>query len=106
MGNGKARNAFGIRMLSTSLALVILLAAGGTAYAVPAYLDAFVAAYPAANGTRIDTCVLCHPTGAGAPKRVRDGFRLRSIGNHTFNAALGAADSDGTAPRTWRRSPR
>jgi Bacterial Ig-like domain len=96
MGNGKARNAFGIRMLSTSLALVILLAAGGTAHAFSAYLDAFVAAFPAANGTRIDTCVLCHPTGAGARNAYGTDFASAALGNHTFNDALGAANSDGT----------
>jgi MYXO-CTERM domain-containing protein len=80
-------------MLSTSLALVILLAAGGTAYAISPYLDAFVAAYPAANNTRIDTCVLCHPTGAGA--RNAYGSDFASVGLHTFNAALAARDSDG-----------
>ena len=94
MVNGKARNAFGIRMLSTSLALVILLAAGGTAYALPAYLDAFVAANPAANNTRIDTCVLCHPSGAGARNAYGSDFANAGIGNHTFNATLGAANSE------------
>jgi MYXO-CTERM domain-containing protein len=82
-------------MLSTSLALVILLAAGGTAYAVSAYLDAFVVAYPAANGTRIDTCVLCHPSGAGARNAFGSDFGSAGLGNHTFNAALEARDSDG-----------
>ena len=95
MVNRKARNAFGIRMLSTSLALVILLAAGGTAYAVSGYLDAFVAAYPAANGSRIDTCVLCHPSGAGGRNAYGSDFGSPGLGNHTFNAALEARDSDG-----------
>ena len=93
MGNGRARSAFGIRMLSNALALVILLAAGGTAYAVGPYLDAFRIAYPAAVGSRIDTCVLCHPSGAGA--RNSYGSDFASVGLHTFNAALGARDSDG-----------
>ena len=96
MGKEKARNAFGIRMLSTSLALVILLAVGGTAYAISPYLDAFIVAFPAANNTRIDTCVLCHPTGAGARNAYGSDFANAAIGNHTFNATLGAANSDGT----------
>jgi MYXO-CTERM domain-containing protein len=82
-------------MLSTSLALVILFAAGGTAYAIGPYLDAFVAAYPAANGTRIDTCVLCHPTGAGGRNAFGSDFGSAGLGNHNFNAALEARDSDG-----------
>ena len=97
MGNGKARNDFGIRMLSTSLALVILLAAGGTAYAFQAYLDAFVAAFPAANNTRIDACILCHNQASGGSRNAYGtDFASAAIGNHTFNAALGAANSDGT----------
>jgi len=84
-------------MLSTSLALVILLAAGGTAYAFQAYLDAFVAAFPAANNTRIDACILCHNQASGGSRNAYGSdFGNAGIGNHTFNATLGAADSDGT----------
>ncbi|MCP2500770.1 MAG: Ig-like domain-containing protein [Deltaproteobacteria bacterium] len=97
MGKRKARNAFGIRLLSTSLALAILLAAGGTAYAVSAYLNDFVAAYPAANGSRIDVCILCHNQASGGSRNAYgSNFANAAIGNHTFNATLGAANSDGT----------
>ncbi len=95
MGKEKARSAIGIRMLSTSLALAILLAVGGTAYALPAYLDAFVVAFPAANNTRIDACILCHNQASGGSRNAYGSdFANTAIGNHTFNAALGAANSD------------
>ena len=97
MGNGKARNVIGIRMLSTALALVILLAAGTAAYAFQSYLTAFEAAYPAAVGSRIDVCVLCHNQASGGTRNTYGtDFAAAAIGNHTFSVALGAANSDGT----------
>jgi len=77
---------------------VILLAVGGEALARDAagYLPLFRTTYPAAVGTRIDTCVLCHPSGAGARNAYGSDWADAAIGNHTFNDFLGAANSDGT----------
>jgi len=79
----------------TALALVIAQAIGGTAFAVSSYRTAFRTAYPAAVGTRIDSCVLCHPTGTGPRNSFGSDFGSSSIGNRTFNAALANRDSDG-----------
>ena len=95
MRNENARNSALIRMLMTAIVLVILQATGGTAYAVSSYLNAFRAAYPAAVGTRIDTCVLCHPSGSGPRNAFGSDFSSSAVGNHTFNAALEGRDSDG-----------
>jgi len=61
-----------------------------SAHALPAYLTNFETAYPAAVGTRIDSCSLCHTV---APTRNNFGTAYATAG-HTFSAALAALDSD------------
>jgi hypothetical protein len=95
MRSENARNSVLIRILMPALVLVIALATAGTAYAVSSYRTAFRAAYPAAVGTRIDSCVLCHPSGTGPRNSFGSDFASSSIGNRTFNAALANRDSDG-----------
>ena len=86
-----------IRLLLLALALVVLQAAGGTAFAFQSYLNAFKTAYPAAVGSRIDVCILCHNQASGGSRNAYGtDFASASIGNHTFHATLGAENSDGT----------
>lgn len=97
MRNENARYVVGIRILSIALALVVLFAAGGTVFAFPSYLNNFETAFPAAVGSRIDVCVLCHNQASGGSRNAYGtDFANAGIGNHTFNATLGAANSDGT----------
>ncbi len=87
--------AFAISLSMTVCVVAVMLAFGGTAYASPEFVGDFTAAYPAAVGSPLANCVLCH-IGTPSP---RNNFGLdfadASIGNHTFNAALEAEDSDG-----------
>ena len=72
------------------VAAVALAAAAGAAHALPAYLTAFEAQYPAAAGTRIDTCTLCH---TDVPALNPYGAAFAAAG-HEF-APIESADSDG-----------
>lgn len=99
MGKGKTRNAFGICMLSTSLALVILLAAGGTAHARSGYLSTFNTKY-GTSGTKLDGCGTCH--GAGGNSTFNPyGSAIRTLWlssgqvTNTELTAVEPADSDG-----------
>ncbi len=58
------------------------------------YQDDFVAAYPAANGTRIDQCIICH-TSNGSSSRNSYGSAWRSNGRSFSNVANLDSDGDG-----------
>src|SRR5271157_5246805 len=85
------------KFVRISCILLVLAAGYGTAHAYSSYLSAFLSAYPSAASTQLNTCGLCHINFAGGGPRNPYGidFANASIGNHTFNAALAARDSDG-----------
>lgn len=68
----------------------VILATAEPAAAKPEYTPLFEAAYPAASGSRIDTCSLCHTT---VPSRNSYGTAWRNAAR-SFTAVNGA-DSDG-----------
>jgi Bacterial Ig-like domain len=93
---GNSRRSVTILLSSAVLVIAVVLAAGGTAYAVSGYLTAFEGAYPAAVGTRIDACLLCHVNANPNQGSARNPFgSAYSSGGHNFDAALEALDSDG-----------
>ncbi len=73
---------------------VSILAFAPTVHAESAYLDDFIAAYPAANGTRIDQCIICH-TVNGSSSRNTYGAAWRSNGHNFANVANLDSDGDG-----------
>ena len=80
-----------IPRLVTAIAVAVALASTARpAGALPAYLTAFEAQYPAAAGTRIDSCNLCHTT---VPALNPYGAAFAASG-HEF-APIEEADSDG-----------
>jgi hypothetical protein len=82
-----------IAYISTLLAILCLFGTAGISYAVSGYLDDFVANYPSAVGTRIDTCLLCHVNpNPGPAARNAYGSAFANAG-HVFGAIEGA-DSD------------
>jgi Bacterial Ig-like domain len=93
------RNTGKVVAISLSLAAFVIagmLIAGGTAYGFTSYLNDFLAAYPAADNTQLNTCGLCHinPAGGGALNPYGTDYADPAIGNHTFNATLEGTDSD------------
>ena len=93
---GNSRRSMTILLSSAVFAIAVVLAVGGTAYAVSGYLNAFEAAYPAAVGTRIDACLLCHVNSNPNQGSARNNFGSDfASGGHNFDAALEAMDSDG-----------
>ena len=60
------------------------------AHAVSSYQTSFVTAYPAAKGSKLDSCTLCHTS---VPARNSYGTAYANAG-HSFSAALAALDSD------------
>ncbi len=79
-------------MKKSSWCLLFLLACvfALPVYATSSYKSAFEAAYPAAAGSRIDACALCH---SSVPARNSYGEAFKSAG-FDFKA-IEAADSDG-----------
>lgn len=73
-----------LAFLSTGLA---------TAYATTSYMNGFRTAYPAAVGSQIDSCGLCHVNPAGGGTRNSYGEAFRTAG-HSFTA-IENLDSDG-----------
>ena len=65
----------------------------GTSYAKSNYLSNFRTAYPAAVGTAIDTCTLCHTSTSGSAPRNPYGSAYGS-NSHSFTA-IKNLDSDG-----------
>ncbi|MGB7970518.1 MAG: choice-of-anchor U domain-containing protein [Candidatus Deferrimicrobiaceae bacterium] len=89
---GRSKRGMTILLSLAVMVIAVVLAVGGTAYAVSGYLNTFNSTYGTA-GTRLDTCVLCHPSGTGG---ARNSFGSDfASGGHNFNAALEALDSDG-----------
>ncbi len=79
-----------MRMRSCFLAILAVCVFALPVHATSAYKAAFEQAYPAAVGTRIDACTLCH---VAPPVRNSYGAALKSA-NFDFKA-IEAADSDG-----------
>ena len=79
-----------IRRTAIAAGLLALLLPSSTAYAVSGYLSNFETAYPAALGSRIDSCTLCHTS---VPTRNSYGTAWANAGR-SFSAALAALDSD------------
>ena len=71
------------------IATLLILGAGVAAHAVSSYLSPFRTAYPAAVGTKLDSCTLCHTS---APSLNAYGSAYRT--NPNFQGIQGA-DSDG-----------
>jgi Bacterial Ig-like domain len=90
---GNSRRSMTILLFSAVFAIAVVLAVGGTAFAVTSYLNSFNSTY-GTSGTRLDTCGLCHinPNGGGAVNNFGSDY---ASGGHNFNAALEALDSDG-----------
>jgi len=79
-------------MIAGALFMVALLLFGyGTAYAETAYKTSFENTYPAAKGSPIDACTLCHPSGSGP--RNPYGTAYGNSG-HNFKT-IESLDSDG-----------
>ena len=79
-----------------ALCVVAWMFPSASAHALSGYLSNFETAYPAARGSRIDSCSLCHTSFKGREKsRQRGAAALRAVAaNHSFSAALAALDSD------------
>src|SRR5262245_25868534 len=77
--------------LATALVTSALAYTAEPAHALPAYLTSFEQRYPAAVGSRIDACGLCHT--AAIPELNPYGMAFQGSG-HDF-AAIEAEDSDG-----------
>jgi hypothetical protein len=63
----------------------------GTSYAESKYKTSFESTYPAAKGSPIDACTLCHPSGSGP--RNAYGTAYKNSG-HNFKT-IETLDSDG-----------
>ncbi len=74
----------------TAVFTAAVLAVPGTSLAVDTYLPGFRTAYPAATGSRVDSCSLCH---SSVPSRNTYGAAWRTAGRNY--AAIDGADSDG-----------
>jgi len=90
---GNTRRSMTILLSSAVFVIAVVLAVGGTAYAVSGYLNTFNSTY-GTSGTRLNTCGLCHnnPGGGGPVNNFGSDF---ASGGHNFDAALEALDSDG-----------
>jgi hypothetical protein len=75
------------------IAFVAMLLLAPQVIARPNYLSAFETTYPAAAGSRIDACNLCHNSPEGGDARNSYGLSYASSG-HNF-AAIENIDSDG-----------
>lgn len=93
-----------IWIIGSGVLLVVVLSAGfsSSVYALPGYLTLFEGAYPAAVGSVIDHCILCHTTNNPNTNSARNPFGAdfgsSSIAGHTihtFDTTLENRDSDG-----------
>jgi hypothetical protein len=75
------------------LATVIAAATLASAYAVDSYLSSFRSTYPAAAGTRLDSCSLCHKDINASSARNAYGSAYAGAG-HNFKS-IESLDSDG-----------
>jgi hypothetical protein len=75
------------------IALVALLLLATQVMARPNYLSSFETTYPAAAGSRIDACNLCHNSPAGGDARNSYGLSYASSGRNF--AVIENTDSDG-----------
>ena len=92
---GNSRRSVTILLSSAVFVIAVVLAVGGTAYAVPSYLTSFESAYPAAVGSKLDACLLCHVNPNPGPTARNPFGSDFASGGHSFDAALEALDSDG-----------
>ena len=77
-----------------SAAILGTLTFAGAARATETWYANFHTAYPAAVGSRIDSCLLCHQTASGSPSSPRNSYGIAfSAAGHSFTA-INAADSD------------
>jgi hypothetical protein len=67
------------------IAFVTMLLLAPQVMARPSYLSAFETTYPAAAGSRIDVCNLCHNSPEGGDARNSYGLSYASSG-HNFEA--------------------
>jgi len=74
-----------------ALCVVAWMFPSTSAHAVSGYLTSFENAYPAARGSRIDSCSLCHTS---IPTRNSFGSAFASAGR-SFSPTLAGLDSDG-----------
>lgn len=79
-------------------ALMVLAALALAAQARPRTKRAFVAAYPRANGTRLDACVTCHSADLAALNPY--GVALRKASFNFAGIEKEDSDADGFANRT------
>ncbi len=79
-----------MKLFAATSVIVFCVLAALPATATPSHLSSFESTYPAAVGTRIDSCTLCHTS---APARNSYGTAYANAG-HNF-ASIEAADSDG-----------
>jgi hypothetical protein len=74
------------------LAAVIAAATLATAYGVGSYMTSFESTYPAAVGTSIDKCTLCHTSSSGGS---RNSYGSAYASNGYSYKAIESLDSDG-----------
>src|SRR5512139_3016804 len=74
------------------LAAVIGTATLATAYGVGSYMTSFETTYPAAAGSSIDTCTLCHTSSSGGS---RNSYGSAYASNGYSYKAIESLDSDG-----------
>jgi hypothetical protein len=76
-----------------ALAIALVMGSVATAYSIGGYLTQFENKYPAASGTQIDSCSLCHTDISQSSARNSYGAAFGS-NSHNF-AAIESLDSDG-----------
>ena len=82
--------------------LALVLGVSGMAQALSGYATSFKTKYPSSPLSSLSTvsgqagnlCTVCHGVSGGARNTYGSNFASSTIGNHTYNAALEAADSD------------
>ncbi len=77
------------------LACAVIMLATASAYAVPGYLTSFEGAYPAAAGSRIDACQLCHVNANPYSGSARNAYGSAYSGNGYNFKTIEPLDSDG-----------
>ena len=77
------------------IAFVAMLLLAPQVMARPSYLAAFEKTYPAAAGSRIDACNLCHNSPGGGDARNSYGLSYSSSGNNFASIENTDSDSDG-----------